>query len=234
MHAISPFTFYSARIPALSVRLPQKFSHDDSLLSFPQSLRAADCWLLLPFAATRLFLPSPQNKTHTTQRWWFCGLLLPLCVRWRACVFLCARCSSGACRSVSAVCYTRLERLLSVATLLTFGRWRHLIPSFTTSLVRRALRLCRQKARALFRQTCATELGESHHWPRAQIPPLVLAGSATPPLSSRCTQQGYDGERLHKASPPHTFCRRGCENIFISAFTYSPRSCKMGQVVGGS
>lgn len=40
--------------------------------------------------------------------------------------------SSSACCSVSDVCYTRMERLLSIATLLTFAHWRHPSPSFTT------------------------------------------------------------------------------------------------------
>lgn len=153
-------------------------SHDDSLWSFPQSLRAADRWLLLPLAATRLFLTSKKPPTHNTTFVILRSVVAAVCTAARVCVRVCARCSSAACRSVSAVCYTRLERLLSVATLLTFGRWRHPIPSFTTSLARRALRWCRQEARAVRHRTCAVELGESHYWPRAQIPPLVFAGSA--------------------------------------------------------
>lgn len=82
-------------------------SHDDSLWSFPQSLRAADRWLLLPLAATRLFLTSKTNP-HTTQRLWFYGLLLPPCVRLRACACVCVR-GARARRAAPSPLYVTLD-----------------------------------------------------------------------------------------------------------------------------
>lgn len=106
------------------VRFPQVLSHDDSVCRFlkPSWLQMDDFSRcrnsVLCHLQECLFKTHTQTDTHATV-----SVILRFVVY--VCARVCACWSCTACRSFSAVCYTRLERLLSVATLLTFARWRH-------------------------------------------------------------------------------------------------------------
>lgn len=152
MCASSPFTFFCVLIPARS-----SVSHVTSFtwwlaLSFPQRLLAACRSLLLQCNSTISHL----QKTHNV---WI--------VRWRRVrvrarvVFLRADRARLPLRLRCLLLWTG-ERLPSASTLLTFGRWRHSIPSFTIWAARCCLALVPAGNACVLPRFYAAALGESH------------------------------------------------------------------------
>ena len=97
-----------------------KFSH--MMTRFVVSAKPPDCREVTssPAAATLIsHVHQKKKKNNVCDSTVCCYDCARVCVR--VCVCVCVL-IQAACRSVSAVRSTRLERLLSVATLLTFGR----------------------------------------------------------------------------------------------------------------